>query len=153
MAAMNASPAARLPDVRITPGSGAPLGSGRVDAAGREQLIAGAQDQHRLAVPVLILDELERPAIGAQGMDGVRAVWQHQGVVEDGWRRLQADVHFDGLAGSGLHRTERRRHEARHRTFTRQPIGEGREGLTVTSICHEDRHPAGSNAAVPGSGR
>ena len=87
---------------------------------------------------VLVLDEFEGPSVGTQCVDGLGAVGQNQGVVEHGRRRLQADVDLDGIAVRWLHRTERRRHEARDRSFVRQPIGEGHERLAVTSVRNED---------------
>ena len=100
---------------------------------------------------ILVLDEFERPSVGAQCADGLVAVGQNQRVVEHGRRRLQADVHLDGIAGGWLHRAERRRHEARNRAFAGQPIGEGHERLAVTPVRHEDRHSPSSDAAVTGS--
>src|SRR5687768_3547961 len=43
----------------------------RIDPAGREQLIAGAHRKDRLAVAVLVLDELEGPPVRTQGVDGL----------------------------------------------------------------------------------
>ena len=100
---------------------------------------------------ILVFDEFERPSIGAKCADGFVAVGENQRVVEHGRRRLQADVNLDGIAGGRLHRTERRRDEARNRTFTGQPIGECDERLAVTPVRHEDRHSSSPDAAVTGS--
>ena len=97
---------------------------------------------------VLVLDEFERPSIGAKCAHGFVAIGENQRVVEHGRRRLQADVHLDGIARGRLHRAERRRHEARDRAFAGQPIGECHECDAVTPIRHEDRHSSSSDAAI-----
>ena len=123
----------------------------RVDATRAKQLFAGAQRENRLAVAVLVLDEFERPAVGAERAGGFVAVGEHQRVVEHGRSRLQADVHLDGLPRSWLHGTEGRRDEPRDRTFARQPIGDGHERRAVTPVRYENRHSTSPDAAVAGS--
>ena len=85
-----------------------------------------------------------RPSARSASMASV-AVRQHQGVVEHGRRRLEADVDLDGVAGGRLHRAERRRHEARHRAFA---ASADRRGPPATR--RHTRPPRGSPLAASG---
>ena len=98
MAATNSSAAALVSDAMMSPGSGWPSGNAASMPQARSSCVAGAQRENRLAVAILVLDEFERPAVGAKRADGFVAVGKHQCVVEHGRRRFQADVHLDGIA-------------------------------------------------------
>jgi len=56
------------------PGISLSVGQRRRDAAGGQQLLAGAQGEDRLAMPVLVLDELQRPPVSQQCVNRLRAV-------------------------------------------------------------------------------
>lgn len=60
----------------------------------------GADDENRLAVSILILDELERRTGGRQRLDRARPVEQHQRVEEYRRGGLHRHLHLDLLAVS-----------------------------------------------------
>ena len=128
MAATKSSVVALLPsEARMSPGVRLTVRQGWVNSTGTQQMLARAEHQDRLAMAVLVFDEFERPSIGVKCADRIVAVGENQRVVEHRRRRFQADVHLDVIACRRLHRTERRRYEARNSTFLGQPISECQE--------------------------
>ena len=73
-------------------------------------------------------------------------------VVEHRGRRFEAHVHFDGIAGCGFHRAQRRGHKAGDGSFAGEPIGEGDERGSLAPIGHDNGDSTCANAAVAGSG-
>src|SRR5688500_17283798 len=86
----------------------------RVDPERSKQFVALAQRQDRFAVPILVLDELEGSTVIAECIDGGTACWQHQRVIENGWRCFEADVDLNRVSCRRLHRPERRGDKPRH---------------------------------------
>jgi hypothetical protein len=103
-------------------------------------------------VPILVLDELEGSAVPTERRDGVRAVRQHQRVIEHGGCRFEADIDFNRVSRGRLHRAERRRDEPRHGALFGQSIRNRDHRVAVAAIRHHDGHPARPDAAVARAG-
>ena len=97
---------------------------------------------------ILILDEFERAAVGAQRCNGVAASRQHHRVVEDRRRSLETDVDLDGVAGCRRDRSECRGDEPRHGAFACQAIAQGDQRRGIAPVGNQDRDPSCPDAAV-----
>ena len=84
----------------MTPGSALAGGKRRAYPAGLQQTVRTVQSQQRLAVPILILQELECASVPLENRDGRFTARQDDGVVENRGSGFQADVHLDWLAGA-----------------------------------------------------
>lgn len=121
----------------MRPGSGSPDGSD-VGVRGFQNLCAGSHHQHRLAVPILILDELEHASVDGQRLRRLGSVAEDRDVEEHRRQRLDAGVDLQCLAGRRVDRTKARAEEARHGPSLDQRGGECLQRRGFGAIGNQD---------------
>ena len=151
---MNASAAPRssagADDQR--PGRRRPTAASR-DAGLVEHAGAGAEHQDRLAVAVLVLEELERPAIGGQASTAASPSGSTTASNStDGAASTRTSTSIGSPLGRRRPAPSARPDEARHRPVRGQPRAKRAQRLAVDAVGDQDRDAARADAAVAGPG-